>query len=362
MPNRTSAFVCFLSLGATAIADDYVVETIADGLSHPWSMAFLDDGALLVTERTGQLRRVSSSGDVSEPIAGVPPVYFAGQGGLHDIALDPEFVDNRTVYLSYAEGNPGQNQTAVARAVLSESSLVDVEVIFRVTPAKDTPVHYGARLAFMRDGTLLLTTGDGFDYRESAQDIESGLGKVIRINTDGSPAAGNPFPEAPYVWSYGLRNPQGLAVARDGTVFLHEHGPAGGDEVNVLEAGANYGWPAITYGLDYNGAYVSPYTEWEGMQQPLHYWVPSIAPSGLVVYEGNMFSEWQGDLLVGALVDREVRRLEIDAGSVVNEQRVFSEIDERVRDIRVAHDGAIFVVADAEPGKILRVSRGAQNR
>ena len=361
MPNRTSAFVCLLCLGATAIADDYVVETIADGLSHPWSVAILDDGALLVTERTGQLRRVSPSGDVSDPIAGVPPVYFAGQGGLHDIALDPGFVDNNTVYLSYAEGNPGKNQTAVARAVLSGSSLVDVEVIFRVTPAKDTPVHYGARLAFMRDGSLLLTTGDGFDYRESAQDIESGLGKVIRINTDGSAAAGNPFPEAPYVWSYGLRNPQGLAVARDGTVFLHEHGPAGGDEVNVLEAGANYGWPAITYGLDYNGAYVSPYTEWEGMQQPLHYWVPSIAPSGLVVYEGDMFPEWQGDLFVGALVDREVRRLEIDTGSVVNEQRAFAEIDERVRDIRMGHDGAIFVVTDGDPGRILRVSRGAQN-
>jgi glucose/arabinose dehydrogenase len=361
MPNRIAVFASLLCLGTSAIAADYVVETVADGLSYPWSVAVLDDGSLLVTERTGQLRRVGPSGDVSEPVEGVPSVYFAGQGGLHDIVLDPGFENNRTVYLSYAEGTPGENRTAVARAVLSASSLDNVEVIFRVTPGKDTPVHYGARLAFLQDGTLLLTTGDGFDYRESAQDIRSGLGKVIRINTDGSAAAGNPFPESPFVWSYGLRNPQGLAVARDGTVYLHDHGPAGGDEVNVIEAGVNYGWPAITYGLDYNGAYVSPYTEWDDMQQPLHYWTPSIAPSGLAVYEGDMFPEWQGDLFVGALVDREVRRLEIDAGSVSKEERAFTEIDSRVRDVRVGPDGAIYVVTDGEDGKVLRISRSARD-
>ena len=359
MPKRTTVFACLLSLAATANGADYVIETVADGLSYPWSVAVLGDGTLLVTERTGTLRRVGLAGDVSEPIEGVPNVYFAGQGGLHDVVLDPDFASNQTIYLSYAEGAPKNNQTAVARAVLAAASLKNVEVIFRVTPGKDTPVHYGARLAFLEDGTLLLTTGDGFDYRESAQDIQSGLGKLIRVNTDGSAAAGNPFPESPFVWSYGFRNPQGLAVARDGTVYLHEHGPAGGDEVNVIAVGANYGWPAITYGLDYNGAYVSPYTEWEGMQQPVHVWSPSIAPSGLAIYEGDMFPEWQGDLFIGALVDREVRRLEVTGGSVSKEERVFDEIDARVRDVRVGPNGSIYVVTDGEKGKVLRISRKA---
>ena len=208
MPNRIAIFVSLLCLGTSAIAADYVVETVADGFSYPWSVAVLDDKSLLVTERTGQLRRVGPSGDVSEPVEGVPFVYFAGQGGLHDIVLDPGFEIYRNVYMSYAEGTPGENRTAVARAVLSASSLNNVEVIFRVTPGKDTPVHYGARLAFLQDGTLLLTTGDGFDYREAAQDIRSGLGKVFRIKTDGSAAAGNPVPDSPLVWSSGLRNPQ----------------------------------------------------------------------------------------------------------------------------------------------------------
>ena len=279
-------------------------------------------------------------------------MYFAGQGGLHDIVLDPGFENNRTVYMSYAEGTPGENRTAVARAVLSASSLNNVEVIFRVTPGKDTPVHYGARLAFLQDGTLLLTTGDGFDYRESAQDIRSGLGKVIRINTDGSAAAGNPFPESPYVYSYGHRNPQGLALGADGVVWLHEHGPRGGDEVNRIEVGVNYGWPAITHGVDYSGAQISPYTEWEGMAQPDWQWTPSIAPSGLAVYNGELFPEWQGDLFVGALVAREVRRLEVSGGKLLAEEPLFSEIDARIRDVRNGPEGALYILT---PDRVLRV-------
>lgn len=342
-----------LSLGA--LAEEYRLETLASELSNPWSLAFLPDGSMLVTERAGQLRRVTSSGEIGQPIVGVPEVYFAGQGGLQDVILHPQFAENGMLYLSYAEGTANDNGTAVARARLKNDTLQETEVVFRVSPRKDTPVHYGARMAFLPDGTLLVTTGDGFDYREAAQDLSSGLGKIIRINDDGSPAAGNPFPESPFVWSYGLRNPQGLVVSADGVVYLHEHGPEGGDEVNVINPGVNYGWPAITYGIDYSGAYVTPYTEWEGMEQPIHYWVPSIAPSGLAIYEGDLFPEWQGDLFVGALVDKEVRRLDMDNGKVVNEEPLFGELDTRIRDVREGPDGALYIVTDGDPGKIVRV-------
>lgn len=207
-------------------------------------------------------------------------------------------------------------------------------------------------MVFLADGTLLLTTGDGFDYREAAQDVSSGLGKVLRMNDDGTPARGNPFSEASYVFSYGHRNPQGLALGRSGEIWLHEHGPKGGDELNRIEPAVNYGWPAITYGLDYSGAIISPYTEWEGMAQPEHYWVPSIAPSGLAVYEGKLFPQWQGDLFVGALVDKEVRRLDISGGKVIGEEPLFSTIDARIRDVRVGSEGALYLLT---PDKIIRV-------
>jgi glucose/arabinose dehydrogenase len=254
--------------------------------------------------------------------------------------------------MSYAEGSQKNNGTAIARGKLVENRLENVEVIYRNAPRKDTPVHYGGRMAFLADGTLLLTTGDGFDYREAAQDVLSGLGKVIRIKDDGSPAYGNPFAESPYVYSYGHRNPQGLAVSRSGRIWLHEHGPRGGDELNRIEAGVNYGWPAITFGLDYNGAIISPYTEWEGMAQPEHYWVPSIAPSGLTIYEGDLFPQWKGDLFVGALVNREVRRLDLVNGEVVAEETLFSELNDRIRDIRSGPDGALYILTSE---KIVRV-------
>jgi len=351
-----TAFI-FGSLSLSAVAQEYRLETVASELSNPWSLAFLPDGSMLVTERAGQLRRVSKAGEIGQPIVGVPEVYFAGQGGLHDVILHPEFAENGMLYLSYAEGSPDDNGTAVARARLKNNTLEELEVIFRVSPRKDTPVHYGARMVFLPDGTLLLTTGEGFDYREAAQDLSSGLGKIIRINDDGSPAAGNPFPESPFVWSYGLRNPQGLAITGDGIVYLHDHGPRGGDEVNVIKPGVNYGWPAITFGVDYNGAYVTPYTEWEGMEQPIHYWVPSIAPSGLAVYEGDLFPEWQGDLFVGALVDKEVRRLDMKNNEVVDEESLFGELDARIRDLRQGPEGALYIVTDGDPGKIVRVVR-----
>jgi len=344
--------VLLMSISTGLSAAGYRLETWAEGLVLPWSIAFLPDGSALVTELGGQLRRLDATGTVSEPIENVPAVYFAGQGGLFDVLPHPDFSRNQLIYLSYAQGRMKNNGTAIARARLVDNHLEEVEVIFRNFTRKDTAVHYGGRMAFLADGTLLLTTGDGFDYRESAQDVTSGLGKLIRINDDGSAAQGNPFPESPYVYSYGMRNQQGLAVSRSGVIWLHEHGPRGGDELNRIEPGVNYGWPAITFGKDYNGAVISPYTEWEGMAQPVHYWVPSIAPSGLTIYEGNLFPEWKGDLFLGALVDHEVRRLDLSGGKVIGEEALFSELDARIRDVRTGPDGALYILT---PKRIVRV-------
>ena len=354
--NLLIMIMAFSAVNCTAEVS-YTSEVLASGLQTPWSLAILPDGSFLVTERAGQLRRIGYDGAVSEPLENVPGVYAAGQGGLFDVVLHPDFAANGLIYLSYAQGSSKSNATAIARARLDGNSLEDVEVIYSVEPRKDTAAHYGGRLAFLPDGTLLLTTGDGFNYREAAQDPANGLGKVMRMNDDGSPAAGNPFPESPYVYTYGHRNPQGLTVTPDGTVWLHEHGPKGGDEVNRLEPGLNYGWPAVTYGIDYSGAIISPYTTLPGMTLPEHYWVPSIAPSGLAVYQGSMFPEWSGDLLVGALVNREVRRLDVDGKEVVGEQVLFDEINERIRDVRIGPDGSIYIVTNGSPGKVIRVSR-----
>jgi glucose/arabinose dehydrogenase len=346
--------ICLLAalFAAPVVADEYRLETWADGLDHPWGLAFLPGGGALVTELRGTLRPISPHGDVGPSLAGVPPVYYAGQGGLFDVVLHPDFEANRTLFLSFAEGSADDNGTAVARAEYRDGRLGNVVTIFRNFSRKDTAAHYGGRLAFLPDGSLLLTTGEGFDYREAAQDLGSGLGKVLRMRTDGQPARGNPFPESPYVYSYGHRNPQGLAVSADGTIWLHEHGPRGGDEINLIEPGVNYGWPAVTHGVDYSGALISPFTAWEGMAQPLWQWTPSIAPSGLAIYEGTQFPEWRGDLFVGALVAREVRRIDLENGSPVAEQALFDSVNERVRDIRVGSDGAVYLLL---PRRVVRV-------
>ncbi|MEO0998331.1 MAG: PQQ-dependent sugar dehydrogenase [Pseudomonadota bacterium] len=353
---KTIAATLALCLHAAgAAANDHVVETVTDGLDYPWSVAFLPDGGFLVTENSGQLRRIGADGTPGPALAGVPDVYFAGQGGLFDVVLDPGFADNRRLYLSYAEGGPAANRTAVLRAELGADSLDNAEVIFRLRPDKDTPVHYGGRLAFDADGFLLLTSGDGFDYREAAQSPDAGLGKLLRFDTDGRPPPAPVFPEAPYVVSYGHRNPQGLVVAGDGTVYLHEHGPRGGDEVNRIVAGGNYGWPAVTHGLDYNGAYVSPYTTWPGMEDPLVVWTPSIAPSGLALYDGDAFPGWSGSLFAGALVERSVRRLVLDGDRLVSDEILFAELGERIRDVRQGPDGLLYLLTDGAGGKLLRV-------
>ena len=346
-----------VTVSAPAVhSESYTIDTIAKDLNEPWSLAFLPDGNLLIAELGGQLRQLQQNGVLSEPIANVPAVYRASQGGLFDVLLHQDFVNNRTLYLSYAGGNANANGTYVASAKLSaDAALIDVQILFYTQPDKDTPVHYGGRLAWLPDGHLLLTTGDGFDYREAAQSLQSHLGKTIRMTATGEPAADNPFPNAPYVWTYGHRNAQGLAVSEDGRVYLHEHGPQGGDEVNILSAGTNYGWPAITYGLDYNGAYVSPLQSHPGMAQPIHYWTPSIAPSGLTLYTGDAFPNWRNNLFVGALIDGDVRRLRLENGAVIAEERLFTEIGERIRDIRTGPDGFLYILTDGPAGRLLRI-------
>ena len=358
MRTKAALVGVLLTLSAAATASPYKLVTVAEGLDFPWCVAFLPDGAMLVTELGGTLRRISPSGDVSDPIAGVPAVHRQSQGGLFDVLPHPDFARNQTVFLSYAALPVEDNTTEVLRARLVDGALTDAKVIFAVTPRKPTPVHYGGRMAFLADGTLVLTTGDGFDFREAAQDLTSLMGKTVRIDVDGGIPDDNPLlgrdDALPQIYSYGHRNPQGLALAPDGTLYLHEHGARGGDETNRVVPGANYGWPAVTHGIDYNGAYISPFREAPGMEPPMHVWTPSIAPSGLAVYAGDRFPAWRGDLFVGALVDRDVRRLDVENGVVVAEEVLFAELGRRIRDVR-SHDGYLYVVEDGSDARIVRV-------
>lgn len=341
---------------AYAVSADYQVDTLVDGLQQPWSIAFLPDGDMLVTEKTGQLLRIDTRGE-RHAIDGVPEVYVKSQGGLLDVALDPEYNTSQWVYLSYAGGDADDNRTTVVRARLNDDVLTDLTTLLEVSPGKDTAAHYGGKLAFMTDGSLLVSVGEGFEYREHAQDLSSEMGKLLRIHRDGSIPTDNPFGDkAPRVYSYGHRNPQGLAVHPEtGVIYMTEHGPKGGDELNRIEPGNNYGWPAITYGVDYSGAIISPFTEAEGMEQPLRYWVPSIALSGLAIYRGEQFPELTGDALIGALRDGKLYALEMNGDEVGAQSEPFPEISGRVRDVRVGPEGAIYALTDE--GKLFRVSR-----
>jgi glucose/arabinose dehydrogenase len=352
MPSRYN-FVKTILISATMLAAlpleaaDYQVNTITDTLEQPWSIAELPEGnGFLITEKAGRLLHVDHSGNATT-IDGTPAVFFKSQGGLLDVALDPEFASNQQLYLSYSGGDANTNRTTVMRAKLSSDLLSDSEIILEVQPSKKKAAHFGGKLAFLPDGTLLLSVGEGFEYREQAQSLNSELGKLLRINRDGSAPTSNPFPQvAPRVYSYGHRNPQGLVVdPEDGTIWMAEHGPKGGDELNRIIPGTNYGWPAITYGLDYSGAIISPYTEAEGMAQPVMYWVPSIATSGLAIYRGMAFTGWDGSLLTGALVDQKLYRLSPEANGFVQSEP-FPEVTGRVRDVRVLSDGSIAVLTD----------------
>ncbi|WP_269533484.1 PQQ-dependent sugar dehydrogenase [Chitinimonas sp. BJYL2] len=349
---------------ATLKSEHYAlrVERFAEGLANPWGAAFLPDGRMLVTEREGRLRLIDKDGKVSTPLAGLPAIAVTGQGGLLDVAVDPAFAQNRTVYLSFAEPRGGRtNSTSVLRAKLGDNGLSEVKVIFRQQPAIDSALHFGSRLAFAPDGKLFITTGDRYSQKKRAQTLDNHLGKVIRVNSDGSVPSDNPFVKRegalPEIWSYGHRNLQGAAIhPQTGQLWTNEHGAKGGDEVNLTQAGRNYGWPVITWGVDYSGAKIGEGTTKSGMEQPLHYWVPSIATSGMAFYGGQPFAKWRGNLLVGGLRGQMLARLELDGTRIVSEERLLTEIKQRIRDVRVGPDGLIYLLTDEAKGSVLRVS------
>lgn len=369
---RFSVLACVGAMVANpALAEDssagpLVATVIARGLDHPWAIGFLPDGRILVTERSGQLRIVVD-GVVGEPIAGVPRVYSEGQGGLMDLALAPDFETSGRIYLSYAEPaedaglQRGQGTAVMAARLVLEGDgghLADQAVIFRMNKFATTNRHFGSRIVIGNDGNLFVTLGDRGDA-ERAQDFGDLAGAVVRIAPDGSVPADNPRLEgwAPELWSKGHRNPQGATLREsDGALFLVEHGARGGDEVNKAVAGGNYGWPVITYGIDYSGLRIGEGTEKEGLEQPLHYWDPSISPSGLDFYEGELFPQWQGDLLAGGLSGRLLVRIDMEGERVVGEERLFEGVLGRIRDVRVGPDGAVYVVTDADDGAIVRIA------
>ena len=346
---------------AKVIKTGYKVTEIAKGLDHPWSMAFLPDGSILVTERVGRLRVIKNGSLQAEPVGGVPAVHTGSQAGLFDIVLHPNFAQNNIVYLTYASGTAAANGTQVARARFDGSQLQDLHVIFKAMPLKDTDNHYGGRMAFLPDGTFALTIGEGFEYREHAQDLTSDLGKIVRLQEDGSVPQDNPFigraSVRPEIYTWGHRNEQGLIFdAQSGRLYETEHGPRGGDELNIIVAGRNYGWPVITYGMDYSGAYVSPYTQRAGLEQPVIYWTPSIAPSGLAIYRGDKFPAWRGDLFVGALAFKHLRRVHLDEhGNVVDQEQLLNDLNWRIRDVRAPPDGYLYVCTDEDDGHVLRL-------
>ena len=343
-----------------SVAAPLRVTTVAKGLEHPWGLAFLPDGRMLVTERPGTLRVVTASGELSAPLSGVPEVRARGQGGLLDVALSPKFESDRLVYLSFSEPGEGGAGTAVARGRFTGSALEKTEVIWRQTPKTGASHHFGSRLVFREDGTLFITTGDRGDQRPAVQDLATTIGKVIRINADGSVPRDNPFVKRagakPEIWSYGHRNAQ-AAVLQPGTgkLWTVEHGARGGDELNQPQAGKNYGWPVITYGVDYSGEKIGEGTAQAGMEQPVYWWDPVIAPSGAMFYTGKLFPEWKGDLFVGSMNPGALVRLDLENGKVVREERYLGNLGHRVRDVAQGPDGAIWLVTDAGNGHLLKL-------
>ncbi|WP_339743645.1 PQQ-dependent sugar dehydrogenase [uncultured Maricaulis sp.] len=359
----------FATLAAFAISSAGFAEprqeTVVEGLEFPWSLAFLPDGRMLVTEKPGRLRVIDADGLEAAPVSGVPEVLYSGQGGLLDVVLHPDFETNHLVYLTWSEGTPRDNTLKLGRGRLEGMALVDFEEIFAAQPNRHTDVHYGARLAFLPDNTLLLSVGEGFDYREEAQQPASHFGSYVHLNADGTPIT-SPFADAaPGVYTIGHRNPQGIAVDPvSGIVYSNEHGPRGGDEINILIEGRNYGWPIATHGVDYTGALVSPYTSYPGMEEPLLYWVPSIAPSSMAIYHGTMFADWDGDLLVTALIHGDagvpsghLRRIDLENGEVVGQEILLGDLQARMRNVAVAPDGSIYLLTDEPEGRLIRLTR-----
>ena len=349
------------AVGGDRLLDrDYVVDTLAAGLQVPWSLALLPGGSILVAEKYGGVRLWRDGALLPRPLGGVPRALQSEDSGLLDLALDPRFEENRLVYLSFAEGTAEANRTALFRGRLDGDSLVEGQVIFRAAPDKRGPAHPGSRIAFLPDETLLLTVGEGYDFREQAQDVGSALGKVVRLDRGGRPPADNPFVGRPgaraEIYSYGHRNPQGLVVdPRDGAVWAHEHGPRGGDEINRVRAGLNYGWPRTSHGVDYSGEVISKEQTARGIEPPVLVWVPSIAPSGFTLYLGDRFPGWTGDFFVGGLAERSLRRVRIRHGEVILQEVLLRELRARIRDVRAGPDGLLYLLTDDPQGMLLRL-------
>lgn len=368
MTRALAAFALLALFAANAAAETFRTEkhavratTVARGLDHPWGMAFLPDGRMLVTERAGRMRIVARDGRISPPLAGVPDVYARGQGGLLDVTLHPDFARNRLVYFSYAEPGPGGAGTAAAFARLSDDAtrLENLKVIFRQQPKTEGGIHFGSRVVFARDGRVFVTIGER-GQMDLAQDVSVNRGQVIRLEADGRVPADNPFVgrngARPEIWSYGHRNPQGAALHPEtGKLWTVEHGPAGGDEVNIPLAGRNYGWPVIGIGRHYHGAQIGIGTRKEGMEQPVWNWNPAIAPAGMDFYTGDKFPGWRGNILVAVLRQQMLVRLELSGEKVLREERMLRDIGSRLRHVRQGPDGFVYLLTDESDGRILRL-------
>ncbi|WP_138514154.1 PQQ-dependent sugar dehydrogenase [Maricaulis alexandrii] len=343
---------------------DFTLVTVAEGLDHPWSLAALPGGNFLVSERAGALRYVEQGTLRPEAVTGLPRVMNDNQGGLLGLALHPDFETTRWVYFAYSEGSSSANHTALGRGRLSEDgrALHEVETLFRVNIDKARGYHFGGRIVFQPDGTLVLTLGDGGLYRDEAQNLGNHLGSVVRLNDDGTVPFDNPYASArgaqPEIYTWGHRNVQGIAFnPQTGSLWAHEHGPRGGDEINILEPGRNYGWPAISYGINYDGTPVSDATHADGMEQPVWFWDPSIAPSAMAFYQGEEFPDWQGDLFIGALAGEHLVRFEIEGDRIISTEELLSGLGERIRDVAVAPDGHLYLLTDSRDGRMLRLDR-----
>ena len=353
--------VAFSLIPTAGQAQELRAESVARGLEHPWAVAFLPQGRFLVTERPGRIRVIEPDGKLGPALAGVPEVAVGGQGGLLDLVLDSGFSSNRTFYFCFSEPGLTGNSTALARARLSADSsrLEEVKVIFSQKPKVSSGLHFGCRIVEARDGTLFLTLGDRFHRKDDAQKLDNHNGKVLRLTKDGAPAPGNPFAgragAMAEIWSYGHRNSQGATLAPDGAFWMHEHGPQGGDEINVPQPGRNYGWPVITHGENYGGGKIGEgISAQAGMEQPLHYWVPSIAPSGMVFLTSDRYGPaMKGNLFIGSLKFSYLARLELAGGKVAREHKLLG--GDRVRDVRQGPDGLLYVLTDSSRGSLLRL-------
>ena len=363
---KALAAIVFAAHGLAGAQPAVSLAPVATGLAHPWAVAFLPGGQFLVTERPGRLRVVGAEGQVGPAVTGVPAVAAGGQGGLLDVVTDADFARNRRIFLCYSEPGPGGNGTALARATLSADarSLQDVKVLFSQRPKVESNLHFGCRIVQAGDGNLFLTLGERYHREDDAQKLDNHLGKIVRITPDGAAPPDNPFVKTPgalpEIWTYGHRNPQGATLAPDGRLWMHEHGPQGGDEINLPRPGRNYGWPVITYGENYGGGKMGEGTAKAGMEQPLHYWVPSIAPSGMAFLTSTRYGEaWKGSLFVGSLKFGTLHRLEIGQdGKLRREEKLLQGNGERIRDVRQGPDGLLYLLTDSPQGRLLRLQPG----